>query len=467
MSSSKCGAQVDARDLMPSAKKSSTSSAVKHQNYGSVDISNDVSSVQNTPNGSESPFAEARESIIPEEQGTKLQAWFQVLLSHLINFNSFGFMLSFGIFQGYYTEELGIDASKVSWIGTMQLFLVYFVGAFSGRVMDAGYYRANLAAGLLLQLVGVFATSFARSYWQIFLAQGFCQGLGNGLIFCPAVAIVSTYFPAGKRAFAVSLVACGGATGGMVFPAIAQALLYETGFAWTVRIMGFVMLAICLLVLPFSKPKFQPRTSKAWLDLEAFREPPYVLFCVGMFLAFWGLYFAYYYVRVYARDILHVSQSTSFTTLLFVNSFGIPGRFVPALLADKLFTPLDVEIPVILVTGVLLVLWIAIRSVVGFLVWVAVYGFFAGGSQSLFQAASSGFTTNPEKTGVRIGMVFTFVSFACLSGPPICGKLIDARHGDYLTAQIFGGVVMVAGSLFLFAAKVAQKLDAKRVVSAP
>jgi len=415
---------------------------------------------QTTQNGTVLPAAtdSNRESSAVDENNT-FQSWFQVVLSHLINFNSFGFMLSYGIFQGYYTETLGFVVSSVSWIGTMQLFLVYFVGAFSGRVMDAGYYRLNLAIGLFLQLVGVFATSFASKYWQLFLAQGLCQGLGNGMVFCPAIALVSTYFPEKRKAFAVSLVACGGATGGMVFPVIAQTLLYRIGFPWTVRVMGFVMLTVSMLILPFSRPKFQTTSPKAWLDLGAFREMPYLLFCLGILFAFLGLYFAYYYVRLYVRDILDVSQEVSFNMLLIINSFGIPGRFVPALLADKFFTPLNVEIPVILITGVLLFAWIKIRIVVSFSVWVAVYGFFAGGCQSLFQAASSSFATDPEKRGVRIGMVFTFVSFACLSGPPLCGKLVEIQNGQYLAAQIFGGIVMVAGSLLLFAAKLAQKRD--------
>lgn len=460
MSVSKSGSRLD-EDLITTVDQSCPSIPSEHQpTQPSTNSKSEESSIRgNVIDGILSSSTYRNDSTLVD--ANRIQAWFQVLLSHLINFNSFGFMLSFGIFQGYYTESLSIDASKVSWIGTMQLFLVYFVGAFSGRAMDAGYYRLNLAVGLLLQLGGVFGTSFATKYWQLFLAQGLCQGLGNGLVFCPAVALVSTYFPPHRRAFAVSLVACGGATGGMVFPAIAQTLLYRIGFSWTLRVMGFVMVAISILVLPFSKPKFQPQSPKSWLDLHAFRDAPYLMFCVGMFLSFWGLYFAYYYVRLYARDVLHASQSTSFTMLLIINSFGIPGRFIPAILADKFFTPLNVEIPVILITGILLLSWIAIHAIIRFSIWVAVYGFFAGGSQSLFQAAASRFATDPEKTGVRIGMVFTFISFACLSGPPLSGKLVEVGKGDYLAAQLFGGIVMVAGSLFLFAARVSQKREGR------
>ncbi|KAF2433864.1 putative monocarboxylate permease [Tothia fuscella] len=384
------------------------------------------------------------------------QGWVQVFLSHLINFNSFGFMLSFGIFQKYYTDTLNITPSNVSWIGTTSLFLVYFVGVFSGRAMDAGYYRYTLATGIAFQLIGVFATSFSTTYYQLFLAQGLCQGVGNGLVFTPCVALVSTYFEPRRRSVAVSLVACGGATGGMVFPALAQSLLDKIGFAWTVRIMGFVMLTTSAIVLPFSKPRLQSHRKAALIDKSALKEVPYLLFCGGIFLGFWGLYFAYYYVRPFGREILNCSSDTSFNLILVINSFGIPGRILPAVLADRFFTPLDVLVPFICINGILLYCWIAITSIPSFYVWVAVYGFFAGGSQSLFQASASGFTKDPSKAGIRIGMVCTFVSFACLSGPPISGKLVEYLNGRYLAAQLFGGSVMLAGGIALFGSRVAR-----------
>jgi predicted MFS family arabinose efflux permease len=245
-------------------------------------------------------------------------------------------------------------------------------------------------------------------------------------------------------------------TQAVVFPAIAQSLLYRIGFAWTIRIMGFVMLAIAAIVLPFSCPRPQPRVSQPWIDKTAFREAPYVLFCAGIFFCFWGLFFAYYYVRPYGQEILHTTQSTSFTLLLVINSFGIPGRFIPAILADRFFGPLNVIIPFMFITGFLLYCWIAITSIPGFYVWVAVYGFFAGGCQSLFQASVSSFA-NAENAGVRIGMVCTIVSFACLSGPPIAGKLVEGFGGQYLHAQLFGASVLVAGSCFLLGASIAQR----------
>jgi len=99
--------------------------------------------------------------------------------------------------------------------------------------MDAGYYRIVLVTGSLFVTLGIFMTSLSTQYRQLVLAQGICQGLGDGLLFCPTIALLSTYFVK-NRAFAISLAACGGATSGMVFPAVVQQLLPKIGFAWTV-----------------------------------------------------------------------------------------------------------------------------------------------------------------------------------------------------------------------------------------
>ncbi len=58
--------------------------------------------------------------------------------------------------------------------------------------------------------------------------------------------------------------------------------------------------------------------------------------------------------------------------------------------------------------------------------------------------------------GVRVGMVFTIGSLACLTGAPIAGALIDFDTGKYEYAQIFGGTTVIVGTLTLLAARLAQ-----------
>ena len=148
-----------------------------------------------------------------------LVAWTQVAMGFLLVFNGFGYISSFGLFQAYYAETLNRSSSDISWVGSIQIFLLFFIGTISGRAMDAGYFRSLIVSGCSMQLLGVFATSGASKYWQLFLAQGLVQGIGNGLLFTPTVTLVSVYFST-KRAFALGLTACGAPIGGVVFPLV-------------------------------------------------------------------------------------------------------------------------------------------------------------------------------------------------------------------------------------------------------
>lgn len=175
---------------------------------------------------------------LPPDGG--FEAWWQVFMTHIVIFNTWGYINSFGLFQTYYETTLDESASAISWIGSVQIFLLFFMGTASGRAADAGYFKSVFAVGLFLQLLGTFMTSLCTTYLQLLLAQGICTGLGNGLMFCPSLSVLSTYFST-KRAQAIGIAASGTATGGIVFPIVAQKLLPNIGFGWTVRVMGFIV----------------------------------------------------------------------------------------------------------------------------------------------------------------------------------------------------------------------------------
>lgn len=85
-----------------------------------------------------------------------------------------------------------------------------------------------------------------------------------------------------------------------------------------------------------------------------------------------------------------------------------------------------------------------------------IYGLFAAGIQSLFPATLSSLTTDLKKMGVRMGMVFSVVSFACLTGPPLAGALVQKDNGGYLYAQMFAGTCLMCGCFTLVCARIAR-----------
>lgn len=376
----------------------------------------------------------------------------QACLGHLVIFTTWGFINSFGLFQSYYVNTMKLGSpSAVAWIGTIQVWILFNVGTFSGRLTDAGYFRLTFITGATIACFGMFMLSLCKTYWQVFLAQGVCVGIGFGLVFVPSVALVSTYFLK-KRPIALGLSACGSATGGLIYPVIAQQLFPTIGFAWAVRIMAFVMLALYAICSAFLKPRLPPRKTGPLVEWSAFKEPAYALYLLCGFFFFWSVYIGFFYISSYSRDVLGASQETSINLLLVLNGVGVVARLGFSLLA--VYTgPINVLLPCIVATGIVCFGWIGVHSLTGLWPFTAIYGIFGNGLQGLWPIVLTSLTSDPKKVGVRTGMGFAFVGFAVLTGSPIGGALIETMDGNYLGCQVFAGVSLFISATLLIATR--------------
>ena len=89
--------------------------------------------------------------------------------------------------------KISSSPSDVAWIGSLQIFLLMGIGAYSGSASDSGYFRLISILGMVLFILGVFLTSICYRYYQVLLAQGVCTGLGMGLMFIPIMSVNATY----------------------------------------------------------------------------------------------------------------------------------------------------------------------------------------------------------------------------------------------------------------------------------
>ncbi|KAH7018300.1 major facilitator superfamily domain-containing protein [Microdochium trichocladiopsis] len=385
------------------------------------------------------------------------KAWLACLCGHLIVSNTWGFINSFGIFQRYYVDMLGRSPSDVSWIGSLEVFLLFFLGMFTGRLSDADLFKPLIVLGTFLMVLGFMMTSIATQYWHLVLSQGVCMGLGAGCLFAPCLATVATYFSS-KRMLAIGIVACGSVTGGLVYPAMARQLLPMIGFAWTMRAIGLISLATLLPANFLMSSRLPPRRTGALVDWESFKDLGYTFYAVGMFFNFWGLYFTFYYLVSYSTTWVTPAFSyiDALNLLLVLNGIGLVGRLLPNYLADRV-GPLNLLAPACLMSGVLMFVWIVIDTPWKLYVWTTFYGISGGAIQSLFPAALSSLTTDPRKQGTRMGMVFTIVSFAVLTGNPIAGAIITGTPGgSYVGAQCFAGCDLLVGAGFITASRMVK-----------
>lgn len=250
--------------------------------------------------------------------------------------------------------------------------------------------------------------SLSTQYWQLFLAQGICVGLGAGCLFCPALAIVSTYFSK-RKMVAIGLCACGSSTGGLVYPAMFQQLIPTLGYGWTMRVLAFVTMGCLIVSNILARPRLPPSSTGPIVELTAFTEASYTLFAVGIFLVFWGVYFAFYYVSSFGVDIIGIPQIESFNLFLVLNGVGIIGRTLPAYLADRYTGPMNILL--VVTTASIVCAWamIGVINRGGLFAWTVVYGIVGNGLQAMFPATLSSLTTDLKKAGVRMGMIFVSV----------------------------------------------------------
>lgn len=175
--------------------------------------------------------AEPAESPIPDGG---LRAWLQVLSGFMLYLNSWfvlasntmltsltfcerGIVTAFGVFESFYVSTYlpGATSSSIAWIGTIQGFLLAFSSIFAGPILDRGHPHILVITGGCMVVFGLFMTSLGTTYWQLFLAQGVCVGLGSGQLFIVAVAILPQWFDK-YRALTTGISAAGSAMGGIV-----------------------------------------------------------------------------------------------------------------------------------------------------------------------------------------------------------------------------------------------------------
>ncbi|RYP08963.1 hypothetical protein DL764_001574 [Monosporascus ibericus] len=166
---------------------------------------------------------------VPTQPRMKSDQKLQILSTFIVFMNTWGFLLMSGVFQAYYELYLISEqsSSNIAWISTTCAFIVLSAGLVTGPLYDRGFYKMLLLLGSLLQVFGLMMLSLSTEYYQLFLCQGVCVGLGAGIVFTPSVSAAAACLPnPATRAKAMGLMACGSCIGGIIYPIMFRALCF-------------------------------------------------------------------------------------------------------------------------------------------------------------------------------------------------------------------------------------------------
>ncbi|KAL8931071.1 MAG: hypothetical protein Q9208_000173 [Pyrenodesmia sp. 3 TL-2023] len=234
-----------------------------------------------------------------------LDAWLVTLGAWLVFFVCWGPINTIGIFQEYYQQELlsTYSPSAIAWISSAKLFMMYAGGAVFGKLFDSYGPRWLLLVGSAMHVYGWMMTSISTQYYQIFLSQAICSAVGASCIYYACAGSITTWFLK-RRSTAFGIAASGSSFGGVILPIMAVRLIPKVGFPWTMRIIGFVILGM-VIVINFtvkSRIKHTPKPFRVAEYIQPFKEPSFSFLALSMTMFVFGLFLPFNFLVLQAQS---------------------------------------------------------------------------------------------------------------------------------------------------------------------
>lgn len=409
----------------------------------------------------EAPNAPGEPEVFFYPEGGR-DAWLVVFGAFCGMIGGFSLMNSVGVIQDYVQQNQLRDysPSTVGWIFSIYLFFIYFGGLQIGPVFDKYGPRWCMVAGSIIMVVMFFTLAEATQYWHFILDLGIFGGIGSSLLFTPCMGAVAHWFDK-KRGNATGLAATGGAVGGVIFPLMLERLFPMVGWAWSMRILGFIYLFICTIAVILTRSRLPPKAGGTVLpDFRIFNDGTGALALVtfGTWFIEWGLFIPLSYVPEYAAAN---GLTNGFQILAILNGCSFFGRWAPGWVADHIgrFNTMLITSSACLI--VVLAFWLPAGRSFGdgavtqplLITFAVFFGFFSGSNISITPICV-GQLCEIQDYGRYYATVYTTVAIGSLTGLPIAGAIINACGGEFYGVVIFCGLCYVFAFLAFAAARV-------------
>jgi MFS family permease len=384
-----------------------------------------------------------------------LTAWLQVAAGFVLFFNSWGMINTFAVFQTYYEsgELFKASSSEISWIGSIQCFLLQLTGLIAGPIYDRGHLRLLLITGSFLVVFGLMMLSLCKEYWQALLAQAFCVGIGGGLLFTPTVSLLPTWFST-HMGLAVGIASSGSSLGGIIYPIVLYRLLGPVGFPWAVRTLGFIALGTFILPLAVMRMRIRAPKPRAVVDWSAFTDVPFMVFTLSVVILFIGNAVLIFYISFYPENRGFIDTSLAFYMAAIFNAGSFFGRIAPNALSDRIGV-FNTMAPITLLLGVTVLCMLGVHNEAGMIVEAIVTGFFSGVVVALPPVCFRVLTANKSMTGTRIGQGFAIGGLGLLIGGPSGGAILGKKEPlDWTGLWVYGGVAGCVAGIILVGVRI-------------
>ncbi|XP_034270177.1 monocarboxylate transporter 1 [Pantherophis guttatus] len=411
-------------------------------------------------------------------------------------FISIGFSYAFPKSITVFFKEIEIifdaSSSKVSWISSIMLAVMYAGGPISSILVNKYGSRPVMIAGGCLSGCGLIAASFCNTVEELYFCVGVVGGLGLAFNLNPALTMIGKYFYK-KRPLANGLAMAGSPVFLSTLAPLNQYFYSIFGWRGSFLILGSLLLNCCVagsLMRPIGpkpdqvkkeinkealqelgketrkeagdvntdliagKNKKQKTTAfqtiNKFLDLSLFTHRGFLLYLFGNVFMFFGLFTPLVFLSNYGKSKGFSKESSALllSILAFVDMVARPSMGLVA--NTKWIRPrIQYFFAVsIIYNGVCHLLAPLSTSYTGFCIYAGFFGFAFGWLSSvLFETLMD--LVGTQRFSSAVGLVTIVECCPVLLGPPLLGKLNDI-YGDYKYTYWACGIILIFSGIFLF-----------------
>lgn len=343
---------------------------------------------------------------------------------------------------------------KMGWLATAFLVSYMIAAPVFGYIADRWRRWGIIAVGVVLWSLASGGSGLANGF-AVLLATRMFVGIGEGGYGPVAPTLISDYFPASRRGFAMSLfyiampvgLAIGYGAGGWLGSSI----------GWRNTFLAVVIPGLVLGALALVKKdpvRTEEKTARAAMNWQTYKtllsNKSYVSAVLGMTAMTFAIGGMSFWMPTYIhvdRNAGSLEKVTFYFGLIAVIT-GIAGTILGGLIADKLKKYFSGAY--LLVSGISMLLAFPLIVAVIYTPFPACWWVITATLLCLFlnTGPSNAVIANVTAPSVRMSAfaisIFTIHALGDAISPPLIGRIRDASHGEFKYAFL-----MVAGTVFL------------------
>ncbi|KAK4619524.1 MFS-type transporter pynF [Fulvia fulva] len=404
-------------------------------------------------------------SLPPHDRGKA--AWKLLFAAFIFEALLWGFPLSFGVFQEYYSRLPQFqDNPFISVVGTVASGISYMAApiAIPATKKYAKYRRYMIWVGCMLS--ALVAGSFASSLGTLILTQGVLYGTGFVIFYYPILSMVNEFW-IDRRGFAYGILCSASGVSGAVMPFVLAAMLGEYGYATTLRAVAIALLVLTGPLIPLLRGRLPESTVVGasgrtdWSFLSGSLFWVYSISNIAMGL---GYFFPALYLPSYASsNLMSATQGAALLSAMSVAQ--VFGQISFGYLSDRKM-PISLLAALTTFTASVAVFtsWGLAHTFGLLLLFAIIYGFFAAGYTAMWGRMGTAVSSDPAASFAAFGLPNFGKGVGNVLAGPISGALISgATNVNGYGSSRYKAAVIFTGSCMLFSGIVAT-LDLMRPI---